>query len=77
MKLKTLAKSRTVWAGAIGGVLNLLALAGVTMVAGMPVEELAENKAVLASQVTVIAAGICDLLAILFRVKAKVDFKED
>jgi len=76
MKLKTVLKSRTVWSGLIGAVLNVAALAGLTHIAGLPVEELADNKGVLASQVTVIAAGICDLLAIVFRVKAKADLTE-
>ena len=74
MKLKTLFKSRTVWMGAIAFVLNVAALAGMTKIAGMPVEDLADNKGVMASQITVIAAGLCDLLAILFRVKAKAKF---
>ena len=74
MKLVTYLKSRTVWSGIIGAALNLAALVGLTTIAGMPVEELADNKAVLASQITVIAAGACDLLAILFRIRAKAKF---
>ena len=73
-KIKKFLKSRTVWMGLIAAVANLAALVGLTHIAGVPVEEIAKNKAVLASQVTVIAAGICDLLAILFRIKAKAKF---
>jgi hypothetical protein len=74
MKLQAYLKSRTVWSGLIGAVLNVAALIGIHYIAGMPVEELADNKGVLASQMTVIAAGVCDLLAIVFRIRAKAKF---
>lgn len=71
MRLVTYLKSRTVWSGLIGFVLTVLAAMQIDNLAGMPVEEIGANKGVLASQLTVIAAGVCDLLAIVFRIRAK------
>jgi len=68
-------KSRTVWMGLIAAALNIMALAGLDNLAGMPIDELARNKEVMASQITVIAAGAFDLLTILFRIKAKAKFE--
>jgi len=71
--LRKWAKSRTVWVGAIAAVCNALVLLQIDNLAGMPVEEIAANKGVLGSQLTVIAAGVADVLAIVFRIRAKAD----
>jgi hypothetical protein len=67
-------KSRTVWVALIAFTCNLLAALQVQHIAGLPVDQIATHKEVIASQTTVIAAGLCDLLAILFRIKAKAKF---
>jgi len=73
-KLKKYLKSRTVWVALIAGVLNVIALFNVHSVAGIPVEQIEGNKEVMASQLTVIAAGVMDVLAIVFRIRAKATF---
>lgn len=67
-------KSRTVWAGLIAFVLNIAAMLQISAIAGMPIEDIAANKGQLASQITVIAAGICDVLAIIFRIRVEANF---
>ena len=75
MRVMAYLKSRTVWMGLLGFILTGLTALQVDSLVGLPVDELVNNKAVLASQLTAIAAGVCDLLAILFRIKAKAKFE--
>ena len=60
--------------GVIAAGLNLAAMFQIDKLAGMPLEDIQANQGQLASQVTVIAAGIADVLAIVFRIKAKAKF---
>lgn len=73
-KIIKYAKSRTVWVALIAGLCNIAAYYQIDRLAGLPVEEILNNKEVLASQLTVIAAGVLDAAAIIFRIKAKAKF---
>ena len=73
-KVRMYLKSRTVWMGVIAAGMNLAAMFQIDKLAGMPIEEIQANQGQLASQLTVIAAGVFDVLTIVFRIKAKAKF---
>ncbi len=73
-KLRKYLKSRTVWVALVAAALNIVAVFNIDKLAGMDVAELEASKGVIASQLTVLAAGACDLIAIFFRIRAKASF---